>query len=375
MATNDKNKKPLVTLDAANPAPSYQGTYKDYATPTNQVGAGWVGNQSGPIQQTLEDNTPSLTEDQVRQAKSAPGHLSEANKVPGSGEVKLNETAKNMGVWEGTPEAMGYDRMFEELNRRHPAETDEEKRERLKRQRRNQLFAAIGDGISALSNLYFTTKGSPSADQSKSMSKALRDRYDKEDNERKADEKSNLTTLLNIMNQKRLAHASWLNKKNQEELVELRRKAYEAGNQAALKRVEELMRHNTALEQIERENKEADQQRKDKEAAQKQKESEERIADKKKRTQIYGSGVASQTASRSAANAERQRHNRQTEAQGWARVNKSGGRGGGKYSPASDPNMMKVTRKDYAKGETYQYYQPKPAQAKPKKLRKNNMGL
>lgn len=360
MATNDNKKKPLVTLDAANPVPSYQ----DYAAPSSQVGAGWAGN----------DNTPSFTYEQVQQMQNYPGHLSEANKV----EAKPSEAPKATEVWENTPEAISYDKMFEEFKRLHPTETDEEKRERLKRQRRNHLFAAIGDGISALSNLYFTTKGSPSADQSKSMSKALRDRYDKEDKARENDEKSNLTTLLSIMNQKRLAHASWLNKKNQEELVELRRKAYEAGNQAALKRVEELMRHNTALEQIERENKEADQQRKDKEAAQKQKESEERIADKKKRTQIYGSGVASQTASRSAANAERQRHNRQTEAQGWARVNKSGGRGGGAphYNTSEsvvwyDDQGQKHTRTVKSNTST-----GKQGQAKPKKkLRKNNMGL
>lgn len=322
------------------------------------------GNQA---QQGVEDNTPPVSYEEVSRMETAPGHLSEESNV------KAVEAApKPSEVWENTPEALNYDRMLEEFNRRHPAETDEEKRNRLKRQRRNQLFAAIGDGISALSNLYFTTEGSPSADQSKTMSKALRDRYDKDDKEREAEERSDLNTMLSIMNQKRLAHAAWLSKKNQEELVELRRKAYEAGNQAALKRVEELMRHNTVLENIAKEEKEAEKKRKDEEAAQKKKESEERIADKKKRTQIYGSGVASQTASRSAANAERQRHNRQTEAQGWARVNKSGGRGSNQ--PFS--HTRTITGYENGKKVVDTYKDHGTSQQKPKKkLRKNNMGL
>jgi len=380
MATNDNKKKPLVTLDAANPAPSYQGTYKDYATPTNQVGAGWVGNQLGPTQQTLEDNTPSLTEDQVRQAKSVPGHLSESNKVPGSGEVKLNETAKNMGVWEGTPEAMGYDRMFEELNRRHPAETDEEKRERLKRQRRNQLFAAIGDGISALSNLYFTTKGSPSADQSKSMSKALRDRYDKDDKDRENDEKSNLTTMLNIMNQKRLAHTAWLNKKNQAELIELRKKAAEAGNLAALRRVDELRRYHSELAAIEREKAEAERKRKAEETQNKIENNNKLVNSRIGKDQASiakDRAAAGKYSSDAAVNKQKgaaYAHN-QYDA---AKKRRYGGSGGGAphYNTSEsvvwyDDQGQKHTRTVKSNTST-----GKQGQAKPKKkLRKNNMGL
>lgn len=40
-------------------------------------------------------------------------------------------------------------------------ETPEEKARREKRERRNKMFAAMGDGISALANLFFTTKGAP----------------------------------------------------------------------------------------------------------------------------------------------------------------------------------------------------------------------
>lgn len=56
-----------------------------------------------------------------------------------------------------------------------------------KRQRRNAVIAAIGDGLTALSNLYFTTKGAPSMyDPQQSMSAKLQQRYDKINAERRA---------------------------------------------------------------------------------------------------------------------------------------------------------------------------------------------
>lgn len=295
MATEDKKKKPLVTLDAGNAAAPELG-WRDYGG-GDGVGSGWAGAGGS------DAGDASMTWDQVQQAQHDPRSLSETGKVPGSGEVKLNDTARNMGVWEGTREAMSYQKYLDELRNRQHVESADEKRERLKRQRRNQLFAALGDGISALSNLYFTTKGSPSADQSKSMSKALRDAYDKADKDREAEERSNLNTMLQVMNQQRLAHSAWLARKNQAELIELRKKAAEAGNVAAMKRIDELRRYHTELAQIERENKKAEQERKDQEAEQRKKESEERIADKKKRTQILGSDVANRNANRNSRTA------------------------------------------------------------------------
>lgn len=42
-------------------------------------------------------------------------------------------------------------------------ETPEQKKKREKRERMGKIFAAIGDGVSALSNLWFATKGAPSS--------------------------------------------------------------------------------------------------------------------------------------------------------------------------------------------------------------------
>lgn len=58
-----------------------------------------------------------------------------------------------------------------------------------KRRRRSALFNAIGDGVAALSNLYFTTKGAPSVNYNatNSLSERSRARWDEIDKNRQAE--------------------------------------------------------------------------------------------------------------------------------------------------------------------------------------------
>lgn len=80
-----------------------------------------------------------------------------------------------------------YQDIFKEMNPR-PSEAEQEAER--KRQRRNAVFAAIGDGLSALSNLYFAGKGAlNSYDPKQSMSAKLQERYDKLNAERRAHDK------------------------------------------------------------------------------------------------------------------------------------------------------------------------------------------
>lgn len=65
--------------------------------------------------------------------------------------------------------------------------TPEELEKERKRQKRQSMWAAIGDGVSALANLYFTTKGAPNSyNPQTSMSAKLKEQFDKIDAERKA---------------------------------------------------------------------------------------------------------------------------------------------------------------------------------------------
>ena len=74
---------------------------------------------------------------------------------------------------------MSYVEMFHQMSPYKPPTAEELEKER-KKEKRDKVFAAIGDGIAALSNLYFTTKGAPNAfDPRNSLSAKARERWDK----------------------------------------------------------------------------------------------------------------------------------------------------------------------------------------------------
>ena len=83
----------------------------------------------------------------------------------------------------GTPR-MSYVEMFQKMSPYKPPTEDELENER-KKEKREKIFAAIGDGIAALSNLFFTTQGAPNAyDPKNSLSAKAQERWDKLKKER-----------------------------------------------------------------------------------------------------------------------------------------------------------------------------------------------
>ena len=79
---------------------------------------------------------------------------------------------------------MSYVEMFHQMSPYKPPTAEELEKER-KKEKRDKVFAAIGDGIAALSNLYFTTKGAPNAfDPRNSLSAKARERWEKLNKER-----------------------------------------------------------------------------------------------------------------------------------------------------------------------------------------------
>ncbi len=88
-----------------------------------------------------------------------------------------------------TPNEDFYKAMFAD-----PTPTQEQLDKEKKKQKRDKIIAAIGDGISAFSNLYFTTQGAPSMyDGKNSQSAQVNSRYDK----LLKDRKDNATTYYN----------------------------------------------------------------------------------------------------------------------------------------------------------------------------------
>lgn len=59
-----------------------------------------------------------------------------------------------------------------------PQTSDEDKKKQMRRERRKAIIGALGDGLSALSNLYFTTKGAPDQGLKPGMTDAAKKRMD-----------------------------------------------------------------------------------------------------------------------------------------------------------------------------------------------------
>lgn len=118
----------------------------------------------------------------VAQQRAENAHLRENGAVPTTqaGNISGNNTAPSIvapaasnveqsvaakedkitPVKTATPTRMSYTDMFTKLNPYQPP-TQEELANERKKEKREKVFSAISDGISALSNLYFTTKYAP----------------------------------------------------------------------------------------------------------------------------------------------------------------------------------------------------------------------
>lgn len=76
------------------------------------------------------------------------------------------------------PEGEEYHTYRDILAKLAPQTSDEDKRKQMRRERRKAIVSALGDGLSALSNLYFTTKGAPDQGLKSGMTDAAKKRMD-----------------------------------------------------------------------------------------------------------------------------------------------------------------------------------------------------
>lgn len=95
---------------------------------------------------------------------------------------------------------MNYEEMYkimdDEIKRSAP-ETDAQIKAREKREKRQRLWASIGDGVSALANLYFTGKGAPNMyDKNGGMLKKHNEMLERMKQEREADKERHLNYVM-----------------------------------------------------------------------------------------------------------------------------------------------------------------------------------
>lgn len=141
------------------------------------------------------------------------------------------------------PKRLSYEEMFRQLNPYKPPTQEELEKER-KKQRREQIFAAIGDGISALSNLYFTTQYAPNMYSGRNTaSQRVKDRWDK----LAADRNANMTAYINGLMRARQAddaydynERQWARQLGLDKIKQERDKAADARAEAKEKRDAEM---------------------------------------------------------------------------------------------------------------------------------------
>lgn len=146
-----------------------------------------------------------------------------APKVPDNLKVKKAERKAQSQV---TPDEGFYTKLFKEENARIKPLTDKELEQQAKKQKREKIFAAIGDGISALSNLYFTTQYAPNVEQ-KPMSDKVKERWDKLEAERKGKEKAWYEGYVNALKLDDAKAAQLRKEKADKDAYDLRVKEYQ----------------------------------------------------------------------------------------------------------------------------------------------------
>lgn len=190
---NTPLKDPMVMQPAGQQMPT-QKAVQPQAQAQPQAAAG-----NAQVQQATQQAAQPV----IQQAQEEPPYVSPTAHMSASEKVKyFTGEDLNAPDNEDNPYRVSQIKTYEDMTRRLEdeerrlrPETEEQKAKREKRERREKLFAAIGDGLSALSNVYFTTQGAPDMSSKRTLTDAVQGKYDKLKSEREADRDKYLNIL------------------------------------------------------------------------------------------------------------------------------------------------------------------------------------
>lgn len=166
-----------------------------------------------PEQKQVVDHTQRTT---VDAAKANPDNVNALQEELG---LTDGGTATAHGTKPATPSYNGYDDILKLM--RHNAVSDAEL---ARRQRSREIVTGLGDTISAIANMWATTKGAPNSyDNSKGMSATAQERYARMLAERKAQQDQ----ILNYYRVKRQAEQEKENQEYRNSMLEIRRQEAE----------------------------------------------------------------------------------------------------------------------------------------------------
>lgn len=163
--TTKKEEKKEVTKEANYDVPEQEFDPMGYKRGNKQI---QVDVPSKPV------STPTPAKEEVTKEETV--------KTPSEEEVKQSEVesetqSKPADNTADGKKSLSYVEMYEQLN---PKPDPEQIKKQLKRQRTRNIISAIGDGVSALSNLHFTSKGAPNMyDGKNTLTEKSQARYDK----------------------------------------------------------------------------------------------------------------------------------------------------------------------------------------------------
>ena len=199
-------KKPNVDVGiVGSPDPTGKGPGRAMVYPLNNNGSGDGDNTQTP------NNTPSSTNPQdMRKA------------IMGDDTKKVEDDIANGGE---PPKVKDYDALLAALGKKHGQPTPEELEKQRKKEKRDRLFAGIGDMVSALSNLYFTTKGAPNSyNHDKSMTSTMEKRWDKIRAQQKEDRQAYLAEYERLMRERRADRDAAMKQKYNDDMMALRQR-------------------------------------------------------------------------------------------------------------------------------------------------------
>ena len=170
-------------LPQQQPQPTQQPTGAKPLVDWNKAGAEY------------ESSKPKFTPDILQQQEK---EKAEANKIvpPLAPPVEHGNTGEQMSLPADKNKKMSYVDMYKLLNPYQPPTQEELEKER-KKEKREKMFAAIGDTISALSNLYFTTQYAPNMyKHENSQSDKVKSKWDKLREDRDAQMNAYIKNLM-----------------------------------------------------------------------------------------------------------------------------------------------------------------------------------
>ena len=161
------------------------------------------GTQAMAEQPPQPDPAPKGTQAWTEQNSGENAPVTESKPTPQSDVAPAADKQVGVSPQNNADAVMGYDQQIatlQEAANKYKPETEEERKKRERKERSKKIIAAVGDGLMALSNLYFTTRGAPNMYNHQTMSQQtpLQTHLDKLKAEREANADKYLQYSLKI---------------------------------------------------------------------------------------------------------------------------------------------------------------------------------